>query len=173
MFFDVKQYGAAGDGQTLDTAAINKAIDAAAKAGGGTVYFPAGTYRSFSIRLQSNVALFLDHGATILAAEPNESQGYDAAEANEWGDKHKYQDFGHSHWHDSLIWGENLDNVSILGPGTDPRQGTAQMGQRSAGRGEQGDCFETLPKRHYSRCDVSDGGAFLHSADRGGQLHDR
>jgi polygalacturonase len=115
--FDVREYGAVGDGKTLDTDAINKAVNAAAAAGGGTVHFPAGTYLSFSIRLKSNIALYLDQGATLLAAEPNGTQGYDRAEANEWGDKHKYQDFGHSHWHDSLIWGENLENISILGPG--------------------------------------------------------
>jgi len=115
--FDVKKYGAAGDGKTLDTAAINKAIESAASAGGGTVYFPAGTYLSFSIRLKSNIALYLDHGATLLAATSGQQGGYDPAEPNPWGDEHKYQDFGHSHWHDSLIWGEGLENISILGPG--------------------------------------------------------
>ena len=54
---DVRAYGAVGDGRTLDTVAINGAIEAAAAAGGGTVLFPAGTYLSFSIRLQSNIAL--------------------------------------------------------------------------------------------------------------------
>ena len=58
--FDVRKYGARGDGKALDSPAINKAIDAAAAAGGGTVLFTAGTYRSFSIRLKSNVALYLD-----------------------------------------------------------------------------------------------------------------
>lgn len=115
--YDVKKYGAVGDGKTLDTAAINKAIEAAATAGGGTVYFPAGTYLSFSIHLKSNIALHLGHGATLLAATPGEQGGYDPAEPNPWGDEHQYQDFGHSHWHDSLIWGENLENISILGPG--------------------------------------------------------
>ena len=55
--YDVRAFGAKGDGQTIDTAAINAAIEAAAAAGGGTVYFPAGTYPSYSIRLKSHVAL--------------------------------------------------------------------------------------------------------------------
>lgn len=115
--FDVKQYGAVGDGTTIDTPAVNKAVEAAAAAGGGTVYFPAGTYACYSIRLKSNIALYIDHGATILAAESTPEAGYDPAEPNPWGDEHRYQDFGHSHWHNSLIWGENLENISILGPG--------------------------------------------------------
>jgi len=83
--FDVKAYGAKGDGKTLDTEAINKAIEAAAAAGGGTVRFPAGVYLSFSIRLKSNIALYLDAGATILAADPAEAKGaYDMPEPNEW-----------------------------------------------------------------------------------------
>src|SRR5262245_34086924 len=63
IVFDVKQYGAAGDGKTLDSPAINKAIDAANAAGGGTVYLTAGTYLSGSIHLKSNVTLYLDQGA--------------------------------------------------------------------------------------------------------------
>jgi polygalacturonase len=132
--FDVRKYGAMGDGKAIDTPAVNKAIEAAAAAGGGTVLFPAGTYACFSIRLKSNVALYLDQGATILAASPGEQGGYDPAEENEWGDKHKYQDFGHSHWHNSLIWGENLQNISILGPGMIHGKGLI----RGEPRGQQG-----------------------------------
>lgn len=115
--FDVRTFGATGDGKTLDTPAINKAIDAAAASGGGAVCFPAGTYLCYSIRLKSNVTLYLDHGATILAAEPpadGASGGYDPPEP---GPEPQYQDFGHSHWHNSLIWGVGLENISILGPG--------------------------------------------------------
>ena len=114
--FDVKAFGAKGDGQALDTAAINKAIDAAAAAGGGIVAFPAGSYLSFSIRLKSHVELYLDPGATIVAADTPEggAGGYDAAEPNPWD---KYQDFGHSHFHNSLIWGEGLENIAITGTG--------------------------------------------------------
>lgn len=115
--FDVRAHGAKGDGKSLDTAAINAAIDAAAGNGGGTVHFPAGDYLSFSIHLKSHVALYLDAGATIVAAEPpaDLSSGYDAPEANPGTDQ--YEDFGHSHWHNSLIWGENLVDISITGPG--------------------------------------------------------
>src|SRR5260370_11646855 len=127
--FEVKSFGAKGDGKTVDTPAINRAIDAAAIAGGGTVHFSAGTYRCFSIHLKSNIAVYLDHGATILAADPKDGDGnYDAPEPNQWD---KYQDFGHSHWHNSLIWGENLENVSILGPGMIWGKGLVRSGNQS------------------------------------------
>ncbi|MGH6631674.1 MAG: glycosyl hydrolase family 28-related protein, partial [Burkholderiales bacterium] len=115
--YDVRDYGATGDGRTLDTAAINRAIAAAADAGGGTVVFPAGDYLSFSIRLKSHITLHLGPGATLIAAEPpaDLSHGYDPPEPNPGNDQ--YQDFGHSHWHNSLIWGEGLENIAITGTG--------------------------------------------------------
>ena len=115
--YNVRAFGAVGDGKNLDSPAINRAIDACAQAGGGTVFFPAGIYASWSIHLKSNIALYLDQSATILAADPppeGEAGGYDAPEPNP---SNQYQDFGHTHWHNSLIWGEGLENVSILGPG--------------------------------------------------------
>ena len=137
--FDVRKYGAKGDGKALDSPAINKAIDAAAAAGGGTVLVPAGTYRSFSIRLKSNVALYLDQGATILAADPRDGDGkYDLPEPNQWD---QYQDFGHSHWRNSLIWGENLENISILGPGRIWGKGLVRSGSQSRTK-EQNDALE-------------------------------
>jgi polygalacturonase len=111
--FDVRAFGAKGDGTTLDTDAINKAIAAAGAAGGGTVRFPAGSYLATSIHLQSHIGLYLDHGATLVAAEHTLAK-YDAPEPNPWD---QYQDFGHSHWHNSLIWGEGIEDVSIAGPG--------------------------------------------------------
>lgn len=119
--FSVRDFGATGDGHTIDTPAINRAIEVAAAAGGGTVVFPAGTYACYSIRLKSNIELHLQRGATILAAE---GAHYDAAEPNEpW---HMYQDYGHDHWHNSLIWGVGLHDVSITGPGLIHGKGLAR-----------------------------------------------
>src|SRR5215472_9297331 len=92
---DVRSFGAKADGRTLDTAAINQAIQNAAKTGGGTVRFPAGTYLCYSIHLASKVALYMDPGSTILAADPpppGTSGGYDDAEPMAFD---KFQDFGH------------------------------------------------------------------------------
>jgi len=114
--YDVRAFGATGDGRTLDTDAINRAILAAHAAGGGTVGFPAGTYLSASIHLQSNLTLSLAPGSTIEAVSDALAK-YDPAEPNEWDTKFHYQDHGHSHWQDSLIWGIDLENVSIVGPG--------------------------------------------------------
>jgi len=75
----VRKFGATGDGKTLDTDAVNRAIDAAAAAGGGMVVFPPGTYLCFSLHLKSHVHLHLQQGSTILAADsplPGEQTGY-------------------------------------------------------------------------------------------------
>jgi len=138
--YSVRNFGAQGDGKTLDTAAINSAIDAAAKAGGGTVFFPAGDYLSVSIHLKSNIALYLDHGATIVAATPSGNMKYDLPERNQWD---AYQDFGHSHWHNSLIWGENLENISIAGPGRIWGKGLVRSGSQSRTR-EQNDALANI-----------------------------
>ena len=123
LFFDVRSFGATGNGRQLDTPAINAAIEAAAATGGGTVVFAAGTYLCFSIRLKSRVHLFLAEGAVILAAAsplPGQATGelggvYDAAEPKTSYDA--YQDYGHNHWHNSLIWGEGLHDTGISGTG--------------------------------------------------------
>jgi polygalacturonase len=136
--FNVKAFGAAGNGASVDTPAINRTIQAAAAAGGGTVFFPAGNYLCYSIRLMSDVALYLDMGATIVAADsPAEgasgSGAYDLAEPNEWS---QYQDYGHSHFRNSLLWGEGLKNVTISGPGRIWGKGLSR-GAGGAPRAEQ------------------------------------
>jgi polygalacturonase len=112
-YFNVRDFGAVGDGNNLDSPAIDRAIEAAAKAGGGTVHVPAGTYLSGSIHFKSNIHLLIDTGATILGA-PQSLNAYDETEAFPGI---AYQDGGHTYFHNSLIWGENLTNVFITGHG--------------------------------------------------------
>src|SRR3954464_11713380 len=73
--YDVRAFGATGDGKTIDTPAIDAAISAAAAGGGGAVRLPAGTYATLTIHLKSNVSLYVEHGATILAATPATGTG--------------------------------------------------------------------------------------------------
>jgi polygalacturonase len=112
--YNVRAFGAKGDGKTLDHPAINRAIDAAARMGGGTVVVPPGVYLCGSIHLQSNIHFVIEAGATILGA-PQKLNAYDLTEA--WTNN-PYQDGGHCYFHNSLIWGENLTNVFITGQGT-------------------------------------------------------
>ena len=123
--FSVQSYGADGSGKANVAAAISRAIDAAEAAGGGTVYFPAGRYLSGSVNLKSNVRLYLDHGA-VIEASPDPG----APEPNQWD---KYQDFGHSHWRNSLIWGEGVNNVSISGPGLIDGKALTREGDKRIG----------------------------------------
>jgi polygalacturonase len=110
--FNVKTFGAKGNGSTLDDDAIDRAINAAsAAAGGGIVVFPSGTYQSRTIHLKSNVTLQLDSGSTIRAA----GSGFDAAEPNPFS---QWQDYGHSHFHNALMWGDGITNLTITGSGT-------------------------------------------------------
>lgn len=196
--YNIRQFGATGDGVTIDSDAVNRAIDAAEANGGGTVYFPAGYYLCYSIHLKTNITLYLDQGSWVIAAEtpavvaalqprgggrgagagggrgaggggpapqvrgaaaaaqptapaasanpdfpppiqpqavqtflaqvPAGTKMYDLMEQDQWTGlpawnrptdaPSQYQDFGHCFWHNSLIWGDGLTNVSILGPGT-------------------------------------------------------
>lgn len=106
--FNVRDFGATGDGRTNDTVAINKTIDESNGSGGGDVIFPAGTYLAASIHLKSNVRFVLDKDAVITGAKSD----YDAPEPNRF---EQYQDFGHSHFHNALMWGDNIDNFAIVG----------------------------------------------------------
>ena len=135
--YDVTAYGATGDGSTLDSIAINSAIQAASTAGGGVVRFPSGDYLSYSIRLQSNITLQLEQGVRIIGADisTNGGPGYDPPEAG--GPWTAYQDFVHNFYHNSLIWGVDLDNVSIIGPGLIWGRGLNTGGTQQAGTGNK------------------------------------
>ena len=133
--YNVRDFGARGDGKALDHVAINKAIDACVAGGGGQVLLPAGTYLCGSIRLKSNVDLHLMAGAKILAA-PGELKAYDESES--FGGFPEYQDGGHTYFHNSLIWAEGQTNVSITGQGMIDGEGLTRHDTENAGNVQGG-----------------------------------
>ncbi|HNT77085.1 MAG TPA: glycosyl hydrolase family 28 protein [Anaerolineae bacterium] len=96
--FDVRAYGAAGDGRTLDSPAIQQAIEAAHAAGGGVVHAPPGIYRCGTLELRSAVTLELDRDATILGSA-------------------KLADYRCYHW-PALITAKDQRDIAIIGAGT-------------------------------------------------------
>lgn len=106
-FFNARGFGVAGDGQTLDSAAIQSAIDACAARGGGTVYLPAGRYLTGSLFLRDNISLYLDPGAVILGSE----------NPDDYPIIHSRWEGKHQDTHAPLIAGQNLDNISVTGRG--------------------------------------------------------
>jgi hypothetical protein len=109
--FGVRDYGAAGDGKKVDTAAINKAVKACADAGGGQVRFGPGRYISGTVHLKDNVTLFFEAGATLVGTTRLDDYQYFTPPAGTPEAR-----FGKS-WHNALILGVGVKNVAIVGPG--------------------------------------------------------
>ena len=108
--FNIREYGAAGDGATLDTPAIHKAIEACSAAGGGQVLLPAGRYLSGTVHLKSHVTLFLEAGATLVGT-PDLDQ-YQQPKIPEFMPEAKW-----GKWHRALILGDGLEDIAIAGHG--------------------------------------------------------
>lgn len=105
--FNIVDFGAAGDGKTMNTKAIAKAIAACAKAGGGKVVIPAGIWLTGPIQLQSNINLHVERGALVIFS-PNRMD-YPLIETWYEG-RPEYRCM-------SPIFGENLENIAITGDG--------------------------------------------------------
>lgn len=108
--FNVREYGAVGNGETLDTPAINKAIEQCAEAGGGQVLLPPGKYLSGTVHLKSHVTLFLEAGATLIGTPDLDKYQYpkipEFMPEARWGK-----------WHRALILGSGLEDIAIAGQG--------------------------------------------------------
>jgi polygalacturonase len=122
--FDVRDYGAKGDGATLDTAAIQKALDECGKAGGGTVRFGAGTYLSQPIQIRTKTTVELDAGAT-LQATTNQLDFMKTPGVWYKAPKNSFIPF---------IYGKNLTDVTFTGGGTIDGGGSAWWGEAELAR---------------------------------------
>ncbi|MBN1505891.1 MAG: glycoside hydrolase family 28 protein [Sedimentisphaerales bacterium] len=119
VLHDIRAYGAVGDGQTLCTEAIQKAIDRCAEAGGGTVYLPAGRFPSGTICLKSGVTLRLDAGCTLLGS--TNLRDYPATVP-------AWRSYTDNYTDKSLLYGEKLERIGITGRGVIDGQGAAFKG---------------------------------------------
>jgi len=121
--FNVRKFGAAGDGTTKDTAAFQKAIDACAAANGGQVVVPAGEYLLGSVELKSYTTLRLEKGAHLLGSP--DLDDYPVIQVRWEG-----------HWidgHRALIYAREAAHIGIIGPGKisgNPALGGRQMPRR-------------------------------------------
>jgi polygalacturonase len=114
--YNVRDHGAKGDGTTLDTNAVQAAIDACNRDGGGTVLVPAGTFHIGTIEMKSNVALHVTAGGTLLgSADGRQYHAVDAIPLR--GDS----TLGDGNW--ALIFAVDAKNFAIEGPGTIDGQG--------------------------------------------------
>lgn len=113
--YDPREFGALGDGTTLDTAAIQRAIDACASAGGGTVALHGGTFLSGTLILKSHVALYLERGARLVGSP--QISDYAAAEIT----------LKNIAW--ALIFADGADNIAVSGPGSLECNGKAFKGE--------------------------------------------
>jgi polygalacturonase len=106
--FNLKSFGAKADGKNNDAPAFDRAITAASEAGGGVVNVPAGVTVQVAgpVHLNSNVMINVPSGSTITGS----ASGYDEPESNP---NDRYQDYGHSHFHNAMFYGDNVNNVTF------------------------------------------------------------
>jgi hypothetical protein len=110
-FYNLRDYGAKGDGTTLDTAAFNTAIAACAAVGGGQVLVPPGQYLTGTIRLKSNITLLLEAGAEIIGTpDLTQYEPFTPPKGNPLAELAPS-------WHRALLLGINVENVTITGRG--------------------------------------------------------
>jgi polygalacturonase len=110
----ITDFGAVGDAVTLNTKSIQAAVDRLAADGGGTVYFPPGRFLSGTIYLKSHVQLHLESGAVLLGSRDVNDYPLTISRYPSGSDRYVAR---------ALIWGEDLTDIAITGPGAIDGQG--------------------------------------------------
>lgn len=152
--YNARHFGAVGDGSVNDAPAINRAIAAAHAAGGGTVFVPSGIYACGSIHLKSNVTLALDAGA-VLRAMPGAIDPWEP-NPNDQG----LMDSAYYHWQASLLWGENLENVKIFGPGTLDGSALTRSSKVPKGTGDKAIALKLCRNVEIRNLNIREGGHY-------------
>ncbi len=111
---NILEYGAVPDGKTLNTAAIQRAIDEVFRAGGGLVYAPPGTFLTGGLVLKSRVTLYVEAGCVLLGSTSNDDYEYHPGPP-------VLGDAGGRH----LIFAQKEEDVTLCGLGTIDGQGEA------------------------------------------------
>ena len=125
--FDIRSFGAVGDGRTINTRAIQKAVDACNKAGGGKVIIPPGVFLSGNIILKDNVEIHFEHNAVLLgSASHDDYQRQPTPKFRSQKDKGGFY---------ALIYADGARNIAITGNGTIDGQGAKQ--KKRYGGGDQ------------------------------------
>lgn len=119
QLYDICDYGAKGDGQTLCTASIQKAIDTCSKSGGGTVYLPSGTFLTGTIYLKTGVTLRLDPACTLLGSK--DLKDYPTT-------VQAFRSYTDNYTNKSLIYAEKAERIAITGSGIIDGQGASFEG---------------------------------------------
>jgi len=113
--FDVREYGACGDGMTINTLAFNKAIETCADAGGGTVVVPSGTYLTGTLQMKSHVTLLLEKDSVIKGV--TDLDAYLSYIPTPGRNMDRYDVAHRTRWNRALILGVGVNNVAITGTG--------------------------------------------------------
>ena len=121
--FNIKSFGAIGDGVAMDTEAMQKTIDACHEAGGGVVWIPAGDFVIGTIHLKSHVTLSLDYGASLLGSQN---------QADYPTEKLRRAREGQS---ECLLYAEDATNIRLEGLGVIDGRGTPEAFPKRRGRG--------------------------------------
>jgi len=116
--FDIRDFGASGDGNAMNTSAIQSAIDACHEAGGGKVIIPPGTYLSGTIILKSHVELHFMQNATLLGSPSQDDYPIQPVP--------EYRSLRDQNGHRALIYARKAENIALTGRGTIDGQGQNQ-----------------------------------------------
>lgn len=121
--FNIRGYGAIGDGVTMDTEAIQKAIDSCSESGGGTVWIPTGRFVIGTVQIKSNVTLSLDYGAELLGSQNMDDYPIDNLRPAREGNS------------ECLLYAVDATNIRFEGLGVIDGRGTPEAFPKKAGPG--------------------------------------